>query len=167
MSDNLTKIKNEYIKCKKSKSLALNTISVGKITDYEWIASFIGPKKTGYKGGLFKLLIKIPENYPESRPEIRFKYPVFHPNVQCYNDETINPEGYHICCSYINSWSSDRSIEGALNAIYNLMIIPTPEHGYGNDAKKLLDSLKGDCYHEDYKKKCNEWVRKYATINNN
>ena len=32
MVDNnaLTKIKTEYIKCKKSKSLALNTISVGK-----------------------------------------------------------------------------------------------------------------------------------------
>ena len=71
----MTKIKNEYIKCKKSKSLALNTISVGKITDYEWIASFIGPKKAGYKGGLFKLIIKILENYPDI-PEICFKSPI-------------------------------------------------------------------------------------------
>jgi ubiquitin-protein ligase len=108
MSDNLTEIKNEYIKWKKSKSLTLNTISVGKITDYEWIASFIGPKKAGYKGGLFKLIIKILENYPDI-PEICFKYPVFHPNVQLDNDETINAGGYHVCCSYINNWSSDRS----------------------------------------------------------
>lgn len=62
MSDNLTEIKKEYIKCQKFKSLALNTISVGKISDKEWIASFIGPKKTGYKGDLFKLIINIPDN---------------------------------------------------------------------------------------------------------
>ncbi len=166
MSNELSEIKKEYIKCKKSKSLALNTISVGKITDKEWIASFVGPKKTGYQGGLFKLIIKIPDNYPNSRPEVRFKYPVFHPNVDCYNDNNINPDGYHICSSYINNWTKDRTIEGALNSIYQLMIIPTPAKGYSNEATKLLNSLNGNCYHEEYKKKCNEWVRKYATINN-
>ena len=39
-------------------------------------------KKTGYQGGLFRLLINIPIDYPNGRPEIHFKYPVFHPNIQ-------------------------------------------------------------------------------------
>ena len=77
-----------------------------------------------------------------------------------------NPEGYHICCDYINEWTSDRSVEGALMAIYQIMIRPTPDHGYGNDATKLLLSLNNNSKHETYKSKCNEWVRKYSTINN-
>lgn len=167
MVDNnaLTKIKTEYIKCKKSKSLALNTISVGKTSDYDWFANFVGPKKTGYQGGLFKLVIRIPKDYPNNRPEIRFKYPVFHPNVD-FDKSTDPPEGYHICSNYINNWTNNHTIEGALNAIYQLMIIPTPGKGYSNEAKTLLDSLNGDFYHEQYRKKCNEWVRQYSTINN-
>ncbi len=166
MSDELSEIKKEYIKCKKSKALASNAISVGKINDNNWIASFVGPKTTGYQGGLFKLTINIPDNYPNNRPEIRFKYPVFHPNVDCFNDDNIKPEGYHICTNYINYWKSDHNIEGALLAIYQLMIKPTPGSGYSNDAKKLLESLNNDSNHTEYKKKCNEWVRKYCTINN-
>lgn len=167
MSDNLTRIKNEYIQCKKSRDLSLNTINVNKINDYEWTANFIGPKTTGYQGGLFKIIIKIPKEYPTIGPEMRFKYPVFHPNVQCFDDKEIKPEGYFICSSYINNWKIDSTIERALISIYNLMMVPTPSKGYNNEAKRLLDSLNGDSYNEKYKKKCNEWVRKYSTINNN
>ena len=46
------------------------------------------------------------------------------------------------------------------------MIIPTPNKGFSNETKKLLNSLNGNCYHEEYRKKYYEWVRKYATINN-
>ena len=165
----LSKIKEEYKRCKQSESLALLSISVGKISkydDYHWKASFVGPKKTGYQGGLFRLLINVPTDYPNSRPEIRFKYPVFHPNVQIYDENENRSDGYHICCDYLNCWQNDYSIEGALMAIFQLMIRPTPSRGYSNEAKKLLDSLGGDQKNEQYKSKCNEWVRKYATINN-
>ena len=164
----LSKIKEEYKRCRQSESLALLSIGVSKIdgNDYKWKASFVGPKKTGYHGGLFRLLITIPRDYPNSMPEIRFKYPVFHPNVQIYNENENSSNGYHICCDYINQWTNDRSIEGALMAIYQIMIRPTPEHGYSNEATKLLKSLNNNCQHEDYKRKCNEWVRKYSTVNN-
>jgi ubiquitin-protein ligase len=165
----LTKIKEEYKKCKQSESLAILSISVCKIDkqdDYRWKASFVGPKKTGYEGGLFRLLITIPKDYPNNPPEIRFKYPVFHPNVQIYNENENRTDGYHICCDYMNSWKEDYSIEGALMAIYQLMIRPTPKYGYGNDARKLLEELNNDSKHEKYRAKCNEWVRKYSTVNN-
>lgn len=164
----LDEIKAEYKRCRKSESLALLSIGVSKIdgNDYKWKASFVGPKKTGYEGGLFKLLITIPEDYPLSPPEIRFKNPVFHPNVQIYNENENRSDGYHICCDYINQWGCDRSIEGSLMAIYQIMIRPTPDFGYDNEATKLLKSLNNDSKHETYKKKCNEWVRKYSTINN-
>ena len=165
----LTKIKEEYKRCKQSESLALLSISVGKISktdDKHWKASFVGPKRTGYHGGLFRLIININDNYPESAPEIRFKYPVFHPNVQIYKEDENRSDGYHICIDYLNNWKNDYSIEGALMAIYQLMIRPSPDYGYGNDATKLLKELNNDYNNEKCKSKCNEWVRKYSTVNN-
>ena len=52
---------------------------------YHWKACFIGPKNSGYDGGLFRLLIDFPNDYPKSKPEVNFKYPVFHPNIYCKN----------------------------------------------------------------------------------
>ena len=161
----LTKIKEELRKCKRSESLALLSISVGKIDEYNWKATMIGPKKTGYHGGLFRLLIKLPSDYPNSRPEIRFKNPVFHPNVR-FDKENDSMGGYHICIDYINKWNKENSILEALVSIYQLLIKPTPGSGYGNDATKLLNEVNNNPYHEKYKSKCNEWVRKYATVNN-
>ena len=160
----LTKIKDEFRRCKKSESLAMLSISIGKIDDYNFKATFVGPKKTGYHGGLFRLLINIPTNYPEGRPEIQFKNPVFHPNVSSSKDSNLG--GYHICIDYINCWKSEYTIEEALISVYQLMIRPTPDQGYGNDATKLLKEVNNNPNDEKYKAKCNEWVRLYATVNN-
>ena len=47
-------------------------------------------------------------------------------------------------------------------SIYNLLANPNPGNGYDNDATKLLNEGKK----EEFKSKCNEWVRKYSTIYN-
>ena len=47
-------------------------------------------------------------------------------------------------------------------SIYNLLVYPNPSNGYTNDATKLLNEGKND----EFKSKCNEWVRKYSTIYN-
>lgn len=162
----LQKIKDELKRCKTSKSLGLLSMCVGKIDDYTWKATFEGPKKTGYQGGLFRLVIRIPSNYPDSCPEIRFKNPVFHPNVS-ESKSSDYPEGYHICLDYINHWKSENTIEEALIGIFQLMVRPTPGSGYSNTARTLLKDLNDNWNDEKYKTKCNEWVRKYSTINNN
>lgn len=166
MSDSsLDVIKEELRRCKRSESLGLLSISVGKIDDYHWKATLVGPKKTGYHGGLFRLLIQIPTNYPENKPEIRFKYPVFHPNVTT-NKSTDDMGGYHICIDYINNWKNCYSIEEALISVYQLMIRPAPDHGYSNEATSLLKEVNNNPNNEKFKSKCNEWVRKWATVNN-
>jgi ubiquitin-protein ligase len=164
--NSLDRIKKELSEVRKSEALASIGASAGPIKRgdlYHWKACFIGPKKTGYDGGLFRLLIDFPTNFPQGKPDVNFKYPVFHPNILCGNFDVNKPEGkYHICIENLNNWNPEYNIVSIILSIYNLLVYPTPSHGYSNEATKLLNEGKND----EFKSKCNEWVRKYSTIYN-
>ena len=162
----LDRIKKELSEVRKSDALASIGASAGPIKKsdlYHWKACFIGPKKTGYDGGLFRLLIDFPLDFPNSKPQVNFKYPVFHPNISCSNFDTNNPAGkYHICIENLNNWNPEYNIVEVILSIYNLLAHPFPEYGYSNEATILLNEGKKD----EFNRKCNEWVRKYSTIYN-
>ncbi len=40
-----------------------------------------GPKGTVYQGGVFKIEIKFPSNYPNQPPFVRLHTPIWHPNI--------------------------------------------------------------------------------------
>lgn len=40
-----------------------------------------GPKDTPFEGGVFEVILKVPEQYPLVAPNVRFKTKIFHPNV--------------------------------------------------------------------------------------
>ena len=40
-----------------------------------------GPQGSPYDGGIFKLKIEIPEEYPSKAPKVNFLTKVFHPNI--------------------------------------------------------------------------------------
>ena len=40
-----------------------------------------GPKDTPFEGGVFEVVLKVPEQYPLVAPNVRFKTKIFHPNV--------------------------------------------------------------------------------------
>ena len=44
-------------------------------------ASMQGPKDTPFEGGVFEVVLKVPEQYPLVAPNVRFKTKIFHPNV--------------------------------------------------------------------------------------
>ena len=48
---------------------------------FEWQCSLLGPKDTSYSGGLFFLRVNFPEDYPEKPPEVCFKTPIYHVNI--------------------------------------------------------------------------------------
>ncbi len=44
-------------------------------------AILLGGEDTPYKGGVFKLEIKIPHRYPFEPPHVRFLTQIYHPNI--------------------------------------------------------------------------------------
>lgn len=46
-----------------------------------WTATLSGPAETPYTNLTFKLSLNFPANYPYAPPEVLFKTPIYHPNV--------------------------------------------------------------------------------------
>ena len=94
--------------------------SAGIIDDnlYNWIATIIGPDSSPYKGGIFKLEINFPEDYPFHPPKIRFITKIYHCN--------INSAG-GICLDILKEqWSPALTISKVLLSICSLMDDPNP-----------------------------------------
>lgn len=43
-----------------------------------------GPKDSPFEGGIFKLELFLPEDYPMSAPKVRFITKIYHPNIDRY-----------------------------------------------------------------------------------
>ena len=86
---------------------------------YNWSASIIGPENSPYKGGIFKLVMNFPEDYPFHPPKIRFVTKIYHCNVN-------NSGG--ICLDILkDQWSPALTISKILLSICSLMDDPNPD----------------------------------------
>ena len=87
---------------------------------YNCIATIRGPIGSPYEGGLFKLKIIFPDNYPFQHPDIFFITKIYHPN--------INTNGNICSCvlnEYIfNSWAPTHKVESILSFIQNFIKTP-------------------------------------------
>ena len=101
---------------------------------FEWQCTLSGPNDSSYKGGLFILTITFPENYPESKPEVCFKTPIYHINVNPKKKKDEKSEGLgHVCISTLNWWKSEYKIKDILTSIFALFYNANPESPYGLD----------------------------------
>ena len=76
--------------------------SVGLEDDSDWFrwrVVFEGPPDTIYYGGLFTALLRFPEDFPNSPPEMRFLTEMWHPNI--YADGRV-------CISILHPPGTDR-----------------------------------------------------------
>ena len=114
--------------------------SAGPVTDdlYHWEATIMGPSDSPYSGGIFRLNILFPIDYPFKPPKIKFTTPIYHPN--------INKHG-SICLDILNSsqgWSAVLTISKILLSISSLLTEP--------NADDPLDVDIGNLYKDNIEK---------------
>lgn len=125
--------------------------SAGLIDDnlYNWTASIIGPDSSPYKGGIFKLEINFPEDYPFNPPKIRFVTKIYHCN--------INTSG-GICLDILkDQWSPALTISKILLSICSLMDDPNPDDPLMPEIANLYKKDK-----ESHDKKAVTYTTRYA-----
>lgn len=47
----------------------------------QWHGIILGPDDSPWEGGIFKLHFVIPQDYPNSPPDVKFLSKMFHPNI--------------------------------------------------------------------------------------
>jgi len=117
-----------------------------------FFVTFTGPKESPYEGGVWKIRVEMPANYPYKSPSIGFVNKIFHPNV----DEASGS----VCLDVINqTWSPMFDLVNIFEVFLpQLLLYPNPTDPLNGDAAALL--LKDP---ERYKVRVKDHVRKYAT----
>ncbi len=86
---------------------------------YIWDAMIMGPSASPFQGGVFKLEIHFPTDYPFKPPKVIFNTKVYHPN--------INANG-SICLDILkDQWSPALTIGKVLLSICSLLTDPNPK----------------------------------------
>lgn len=135
MSKSSKRIMNELEEIKKDPPSNCNAGPIGDNL-YNWVGTIIGPSDSPYSGGLFKLDITFPINYPFKPPKVKFTTPIYHPN--------INRNG-NICLDTLTSnWSPALTIIKVLLSISSLLTDPNPDDP--------LDKNIAELYLHDYQK---------------
>ena len=119
----------------------------------------MGQKDTPYGGGIFFIRVRFPDNYPDKRPEVVFKTPIYHLNINPIKSEykSLEPLGY-VGISSLEDWKPDYAIRQVLCDIYALLYMPNPDQPYGHDRAGEFIYDK-----ELYDEKVRYFTKKYAT----
>ena len=90
-----------------------------------------GAHGTPYSQGVWKLHLKMPEDYPINPPKATFKTRIFHPNV----DESTGA----VCLETLKrDWDSKLTLKDILVTISCLLINPNPDSALNSEAGSLL-----------------------------
>nr|XP_002126720.1 ubiquitin-conjugating enzyme E2 11-like [Ciona intestinalis] len=118
----------------------------------DWVAVIEGPKGTPYEGGSFTINIEVPPSYPFNPPKLRFKTPVYHPN--------ISRDG-RICMDLLKTnWSPALTLSSLLISLVSLMSAPNPDDPL---VFTIADTYKND--RELFDLTAMHWTRAYANDN--
>lgn len=118
----------------------------------EFNVTFHGPHGTLYEGGVWKVHVTLPDDYPFASPSIGFLNKMLHPNV----DESSGS----VCLDVINeTWTPIYSLVNVFDTFLpQLLTYPNPNDPLNNEAAALL--MTDRC---SYEQKVREHVKKHAS----
>ncbi|KAJ5166781.1 Ubiquitin-conjugating enzyme E2 [Penicillium canariense] len=100
-----------------------------------------GPPGTPYVQGLWRLHLKMPEDYPNSPPKATFRTRIWHPNVEELTGA--------VCVDTLKrDWKSTLTLRDVLVTISCLLIHPNPDSALNSTAGTLLREDYADFAHQ-------------------
>ncbi|KAL6595820.1 ubiquitin-conjugating enzyme [Neocallimastix sp. 'constans'] len=141
------RIRKEYMQIQK-KPVDLISIAPHEDNLYIWDGTMFGPYNSPFEGGVFKIQITFPQEYPFKPPILKIITKIYHPNVD---------DDGSICMGILKSdtWKPTVKITQVLEALINLIIEPNP-----------ADALRPNIGHE-YSTNYNEYVKNAKRYVNN
>ncbi len=116
---------------------------------FRWEGVIFGPSDSPFAGGVFRLKILFPVDYPFKCPTITFTTKIYHPN--------INSSGV-ICLDILKqNWSPALTISKVLLSICSLLTDPNPADPLVPEIAHIYKTNKAE-----YEATAREWVLHYA-----
>ena len=139
------------------------------------MSNVTGPEGSPFEGGVFKLELFLPEEYPMSAPKVRFMTKIYHPNIDklgriCLDilkgmickDRSLSKILFPSNISFIlDKWSPALQIRTVLLSIQALLSAPNPDDPLANDVAELWKVNEVEAI-----RNAREWTRMYALGNN-
>ncbi|KAH7075670.1 ubiquitin-conjugating enzyme/RWD-like protein [Paraphoma chrysanthemicola] len=108
-----------------------------------------GPSQSPYEGGVFKLELFLPDDYPMTPPKVRFLTKIYHPNIDRLG---------RICLDVLKSnWSPALQIRTILLSIQALLGAPNPDDPLANDVAQAWKENQAQAINT-----AQEWTQQYA-----
>lgn len=108
-----------------------------------------GPNDSPFEGGVFKLELFLPKDYPMSAPKVRFITKIYHPNIDRLG---------RICLDILkDKWTPALQIRTVLLSIQALLSAPNPDDPLENDTAELWKTNEAQAIEN-----AREWTRQYA-----
>ncbi|KFD55254.1 hypothetical protein M514_03895 [Trichuris suis] len=109
-----------------------------------------GPQGSPFEGGLFKLELFLPEEYPMAAPKVRFMTKIYHPNIDKLG---------RICLDILkDKWSPALQIRTVLLSVQALLSAPNPEDPLAADVAEQWKNNEAEALRIDGIRE----VRKYS-----
>ncbi|OAY76100.1 Ubiquitin-conjugating enzyme E2 36 [Ananas comosus] len=117
----------------------------------------IGPSQSPYEGGVFKLELFLPEEYPMAPPKVRFLTKIYHPNIDKASG-TLYLQLGRICLDILkDKWSPALQIRTVLLSIQALLSAPNPDDPLSDNIAKHWKANEAEAVET-----AKEWTHLYA-----
>jgi len=145
----LRRLQREYAEIQQDPPANCTAGPVSDADFFTWGAMIFGPSDSPFQGGVFRLTIRFPSDYPFKPPIVTFKTKIFHPN--------INAAG-GICLDILKQqWSPALTISKVLLSILSLLTDANPKDPLVSDIARLFETDRAA-----YDAKAREWTQLYA-----